>query len=74
MSEPRVGRLGVRSPPNRAYAGEPTSPSQSLRLTEVAATRTLTCPAAGTGTGTSSTRSTSGDPYRSRTTALMSAT
>ena len=65
MSDPSVRRDGERSPPIRAYAGDPRRPSQSLRLTEVAATFTRTCPAAGDGTGTSSIRSTSGDPYRS---------
>ena len=65
MSEPSVRRAGARSPPMRAYSGEPRRHSQSLRLTDVAATLTSTCPAAGDGTGTSSTRSTSGGPYRS---------
>ena len=62
MSEPSVRRAGERSPPSREYAGEPVSLSQSLRLIEVAATLTSTCPAAGDGVGTSSTRSTSGRP------------
>ena len=49
MSDPSVRRAGARSPPIRAYAGDPRRPSQSLRLTEVAATFTSTCPAAGVG-------------------------
>jgi len=57
-----VRRVGDRNPPSRAYKGEPRRDSQSLRLTDVAATRTRTCPAAGDGVGTSSTRSTSGGP------------
>ena len=36
-----------------------------LRLTDVAAILTRTCPSSGDGTGTSSTRSTSGGPYSS---------
>ena len=62
MSDPSVRRAGARSPPSRAYAGEPRRVSQSLRFTDVAATRTSTCPEAGDGIGTSSTRSTSGGP------------
>ena len=46
-------REGRNSPPNRAYAGQPRRPSQSLRLTDVATTRTSTCPARGDGTATS---------------------
>ena len=38
MSEPSVRRAGNRSPPIRAYAGDPRRHSQSLRLTDVAAT------------------------------------
>src|SRR5918997_3114217 len=71
MSEPRTGSAGARTPPMREYSGEPRRVSQSLRLTDVAATWTSTWPAAGDGTGTSSTRRTSGDPYRSWTTALI---
>jgi hypothetical protein len=71
MSEPNVRNAGVRSPPMRAYIGDPRRHSQSLRLTDVAATRTRTCPAAGDGTGTSSTRNTSGPPYRSFTAARI---
>ena len=71
MSEPSVGDAGARNPPMRAYSGEPRRHSQSLRFTDVAATRTSTCPAAGTGTGTCSMRNTSGGPYRSWTAALM---
>ena len=65
MSDPSVRQAGNRSPPIRAYAGDPRRHSQSLRLTEVAAIFTRTWPAAGEGIGTSSTRSNSGDPYRS---------
>jgi hypothetical protein len=65
MSEPSVRFAGVRSPPMRAYSGEPVKPSQSLRLTDVAAILTRTCPASGVGIGTSATRSTSGEPYSS---------
>jgi hypothetical protein len=41
-------------------------------LIDVAATFTSTCPAAGDGIETSSTRKTSGGPYRSYTTAFTS--
>ena len=70
MSDPSVRCAGERSPPIRAYAGDPRRHSQSLRLTDVAATCTRTWPAPGAGIGTSSMRSTSGDPYRSWTTAF----
>ena len=43
------GAPGERSPPIRAYAGDPRRHSQSLRLTDVAATLTRTWPAAGDG-------------------------
>ena len=56
MSDPSVRQAGNRSPPIRAYAGDPRRHSQSLRLTEVAAIFTRTWPAPGVGTGTSSTR------------------
>ena len=42
MSDPRIRRRGRRSPPIRAYPGDPVSPSQSLRLTEVARILTRT--------------------------------
>ena len=62
MSEPSVRRAGARNPPMRAYSGEPRRHSQSLRLIDVAATLSNTCPAPGDGVGTSSIRNTSGDP------------
>ena len=65
MSDPSVRCAGPRRPPIRAYAGLPVRHSQSLRLSDVAATFTRTCPAAGEGMATSSTRRTSGDPYLS---------
>ena len=40
-------RAGERSPPMRAYSRASPQASQSLRLTDVAATLTSTCPAAG---------------------------
>ncbi|WP_260710634.1 hypothetical protein [Dactylosporangium aurantiacum] len=46
----------------REYSGVPRKVSQSLRLTDVAAILTRTCPAAGAGTATLSIRSTSGGP------------
>src|SRR5580765_1654207 len=69
--DPRVRRAGRVRPPIRAYAGDPRRHSQSLRLTDVAATFTRTWPAAGEGIGTSATRKTSQDPYRSYKTAFM---
>src|SRR6185369_3921009 len=71
ISEPSVRRAGERSPPMREYRGEPRRVSQSLRLTEVAAILTSTCPAVGDGLGSCSIRNTPGGPYRSYTTALI---
>jgi len=65
MSEPSVRRAGERNPPSRAYVGEPRSVSQSLRLTDVPAILTSTCPGAGVGMAISSTRSADGGRYRS---------
>ena len=61
----RPTRRSAQSTQARHTAASRGRHSQSLRLTDVAATLTSTCPAPGDGTGTSSTRSKSGDPYRS---------
>ncbi len=42
MSDPSVRRAGERSPPIRAYDGDPRRHSQSLRLTDTATTFTRT--------------------------------
>ncbi len=74
MSEPRTRRLGFRSPPIRAYPGEPVRPSQSLRLIDVAAICTRTCPAAGRGDRHVLEPEDIRRPYRSWTTAFTSGT
>ena len=69
---PGVRRFGRRSPVNtREKNGSAARKPQSERVTEVAWTLTSTSSSFGTGRGTSSSRSTSGGPYRSWTTALM---
>ena len=73
-SMPRIRRLGRRKPiMKRQKNGFAARMWQSVRLTVVAWTRTSTSSSFGTGRSTSSTRSTSGGPYRSWTTALIGA-
>src|ERR1700730_10727045 len=79
-SVPRIRCLGRRMPETRRLMNEMARPLRRLasrvavsnRLTVVAWTLTRTSSSAGTGRWTSSSRSTSGGPYLSYTTALIS--
>src|ERR1700737_5615268 len=79
-SVPRIRCLGRRMPETRRLINEMARPLRRLasrvavsnRLTVVAWTLTRTSSSAGTGRSTSSSRRTSGGPYLSYTTALIS--
>ena len=68
MSEPSVRCRGARSPPIRAYIGVPGQPLPVRAVDRSRDNPDSTWFAPGDGIGTSSTRSTSGGPYRSKTT------
>src|SRR5579871_780529 len=73
-SLPRIRCRGRRSPVSRrATCGVPARVSVSERLTVVARILIKTSSGRGTGRSTSSSRRTSGGPYRSQTTAFISA-
>src|SRR5580704_16100380 len=72
-SVPRILHFGRRRPlTRRLMNGSPARIPQSVRLTVVARTLTRTSSGLGTGLATSSSRRTSGGPYLSQTTALIS--
>src|SRR5918995_135120 len=71
-SMPRILRLGRSRPvATRLMKTSALRSPQSVRVTVVAWTLMRTSSAPGTGDSTSSSRSTSGEPYRSWTTALI---
>src|SRR5918996_1129250 len=71
-SMPRILCLGRSKPvPTRLMKTSALRSPQSVRVTVVAWTLMRTSSAPGTGASTSTSRSTSGDPYRSWTTALI---
>jgi len=75
---PRIGRRGRDTPNARRAIGPNPAGNRAPRMraspevTATASTRTTTSPARAAGRGTSTTRTTSGGPYRSTTAALMS--
>ena len=72
-SVPRIFHLGRGKPlMNRLKYGSPWRIAVSVRLTVVARTLMRTSSCLGTGRATSASRRTSGGPYLSKTTALMS--
>ena len=69
----RILHFGRRRPLiSRLTTGSPARIPQSVRLTVVAWTLTRTSSGLGVGLATSSSRRTSGGPYLSQTTALIS--
>ena len=73
-SEPRMRRVGARSPKpgaSRARYGSPRMRCQSRAFSDAARMRTVTSSEVGTGSSTSSSVQVSGDPYLVCTIAFM---